>query len=211
MSARCMRGAAAALLVFAIAAPAGPAEAQDGTLEGEATAEVAVEPADGGGRGSTVRVDRPHEGSRPVALEALFGAFWYGPGMVVGARVDLPLVKNGFVPTLNNAVFLTLGFDLYWARYIDADSLVWERGFGFGVPVALHWEFYFTDALSAFAEVGVNAYFPPSFVSGGDDLVDDAGGWVIAGVGGRWKFADWGALTVRLGTPHTSASLTFFL
>lgn len=151
------------------------------------------------------RIDVPHEGSRAVSVDLHVGALYFGPALTAGFRVNVPLVSNGFIPNLNNAIFLSVGADLYWGRYVDAGQD--ERGVGFGIPLAFHWEFFFTDALSAFGEFGLNIYFPPSWIDGGD-LVDDAGGWVIAAVGGRWKFAPHAALTVRAGTPYTTVGLT---
>ncbi len=155
---------------------------------------------------STVRIDRPHSGPRPLVFDVHAGALYFGPALAVGFRVNIPLVANGFLPNLNNSIHLSVGADLYWGRYVDQGAK--ERGVGFGVPVAFHWEFYFAPTLSAFAEVGLNIYFPPAWVGGGD-LVDDAGGWFLAQVGGRWMFGEHAGLVVRLGTPYTVAGMAF--
>jgi len=156
---------------------------------------------------SVVRVDRPFEGTRPLTLEVHAGAMWYGPGLAVGARFGIPLVHNGFVTSINNAVYLHLGADLYYARYQD-DMGQDDAGIGFGVPLALHWEFYFDEKWSAFAELGVNIYFPASFLAGGD-VVDRVGGWVLAAVGGKWHAGDAFAIQVSIGTPYTTFGAVF--
>lgn len=197
MSARAkMKATLLATTLTALLATAAPALAQDGDI---ATSDVAASPTAG-----AVRVDRPHHGARPLVLDVHAGALYFGPALAAGFRVNIPLVSNGFLPNLNNAIYLSVGADLYWGRYVDQG--VKERGVGFGVPVAFHWEFYFTETLSAFAEVGLNIYFPPAWVGGGD-LVDDAAGWFLAQVGGRWMFAEHAGLVVRLGTPYTVVGL----
>ena len=148
-----------------------------------------------------VRLDRPWSGSRPITLQAHAGLIWYGPGLAAGLRVGLPLMKNGFVPSINNAIYLHLGADFYYARYLDA-NLDAHGGAGIGIPIALHWEFYFDARWSAYAELGVSIYIPPSFVAGGD-FVDRLGGWIIGAVGGKWHASDRFALMLTLGTPYT--------
>lgn len=149
-------------------------------------------------------IGQPFTGERDVQMEIYGGVGWYGPGLSVGLRLNIPLMDNGFVDEINNAIFVTFGAELYYARYTDSGQD--ERGIGFGVPFGMMWAFYFSDAWSAFFEIGLSLYFPPSWVGGGS-FVDDAGGWVLAGVGGRWHFSERGALTVRLGTPSSSIGL----
>lgn len=153
---------------------------------------------------SGTRIDRPFTGERDVQMEVYAGVGWYGPGLGVGLRVNIPVLDNGFVDEINNAIFITFGAELYYARYTDSGQK--ERGVGFGIPFGMMWAFYFSDRWSAFFELGLSIYFPPAWI-GGDDFVDDAGGWVLAGVGGRWHFSQRGALTVRLGTPSTSVGI----
>ena len=168
---------------------------------GLAAAEDGDAPAESEGG---VRVDTPFTGERDVQLEIYGGVGWYGPGVAVGLRINIPLLHNGFVDEINNAIFATFGGEFYYARYTESGQK--ELGPGFGIPFGLMRAFYFSERWSAFFEIGLNIYFPASFLGGGD-FVDDAGGWVLVGVGGRWHFSERGALTVRLGTPSTSVGL----
>jgi hypothetical protein len=81
-------------------------------------------------------------------------------------------------------------------------------GAGFGIPVTLHWEFYFNDTWSAFAEIGFQVFFHPRFFENGD-FYADAGAWVIAMVGGSLHFSEAIALTLRFGNPYVAIGLTF--
>ena len=149
-----------------------------------------------------IQIDRPHVGSRPVTLDMHAGLLFYGPGAFVGARLALPIAPNGFVPSINNSVALVLGADLYYARYLG-ELGEHERGIGFGFPLGLQWSFFFSEKFSAFATLGVNIYFPASFVAGGDAF-ERAGGYVLAEVGGRVHFSPRAAFVFRVGNPYTS-------
>ncbi|MDQ3034596.1 MAG: hypothetical protein M3Y87_19460 [Myxococcota bacterium] len=160
------------------------------------------------------QIDRPFTGSRPFQLDFHGGLAWYGFGFAAGARFGIPIVQNGFIPTLDNAVYLNFGADIY---FVDDDC----RGFGgcdrayrlaMGFPVALHWEFYFNDTWSVFAELGVNVYLPPGFFHRGVyNFREDAGAWVIAAVGGTLHLGDVFALTLRVGNPYVAFGITLNL
>ncbi len=148
-----------------------------------------------------------------MTLDIQVGPSWFGVGLATGVRLGIPLLKNGFVPTLNNAVYLSVGADFYFIRYrrccgVDNDRVY---GPGFGFPVALHWEFYFTEKLSAFAEVGANIFIGPWVF---DDAADDLrfghypGAWILFAVGGKFWINDNFALQVRLGTPYAAFGIS---
>ncbi len=159
---------------------------------------------------STARADHqigtPFTGNRPYQLDVHSGLLWYGIGFAAGARFGIPLVHNGFVSTIDNAVYLNFGAEFY---YLDTDDgLNRHYGAGFGIPVTLHWEFYFNDTWSAFAEVGFQIFFHPRYFETGNFYVD-AGAWVIAMVGGSLHFSEAVALTLRVGNPYVAVGLTF--
>lgn len=158
------------------------------------------------------QIDRPFTGTRPLQLELHGGFSWFGFGFAAGARFGIPLMHNGFVPSLDNAVYLNFGGDFYFVDHYYWDDqpgvgrvLVHSYGVALGFPVALHWEFYFNDTWSAFAELGLNVYFPPSVFRGyGFEYRDHAGAWVLAQVGGTLHLGEVFALTLRVGTPYVS-------
>ena len=157
-------------------------------------------------------IEQPHTGSRPVTLDIQIGPMWYGWGLATGARLGIPLVKNGFIGKLNNAVYLSVGADFYFIRYYRNRRMGNDRvyGPGFGFPVALHWEFYFTEKLSAFGEIGANIFIPPWVF---DDDADYGWGhypaaWFLFAVGGKFHINDHFALVARLGTPYTSFGIS---
>jgi len=153
-------------------------------------------------------IEQPHSGSRPVTLDIHVGPSWYGVGLATGVRLGIPLVKNGFIPNLNNAVYLTVGADFYYIRYgADPDDVY---GPGFGFPVGLHWEFYFTEKLSAFAEIGANIFIGPWVFDNDADLRfgNYPGAWLMFAVGGKYWVNDNFALMVRLGTPYAAFGIS---
>ncbi|MBO6934712.1 MAG: hypothetical protein JJ863_07050 [Deltaproteobacteria bacterium] len=157
---------------------------------------------------SRITIETPHNGSRPVTLDIHVGPAWYGVGLATGVRLGIPLVRNGFISTLNNAVYLTVGADFYYIRYNPGTGN--EYGPGFGFPVGLHWEFYFNEKLSAFAEVGANVFLGP-WVFDGDadnDFANYPGAWILFAVGGKFWINDHFALMARLGTPYAAIGMS---
>ena len=163
------------------------------------------------------QIDQPFTGTRPFQLEFHGGLAWYGFGFAGGARFGIPLLQNGFIPSLDNAVYLNFGADFYfvddWGGCAGAGCVDGRAyRFAMGFPVALHWEFYFNDMWSAFAEIGFQVYLPPSlFHRGYVDYTDHIGQWVIAAVGGSLHLGDVVSLTLRVGNPYISFGVTLNL
>jgi hypothetical protein len=145
-------------------------------------------------------IEQPFTGRRPLTLGVHAGFAWYGNGVAFGARLGVPLVHNGFVPSINNSVYLSVGGDLYNSDYGDN-----SRGFALGIPVAVQWNFYFTDEWSAFVESGVNLYFD------GSDRDPYYYNWGIGAIGGRYKFSDTVAVQLRLGSPYSALGIVIDL
>ena len=159
-------------------------------------------------------IGTPFTGTRPFQLDIHGGLLWYGYGIASGVRFGIPLMHNGFVNSIDNAVYLNFGVDFYYA-----DDTNWggpgggnhHYGFGFGIPVTLHWEFYFNDTWSAFGELGFQIYFPPSlWDNNANGFWVDAGAWVIAQVGGTLHFNEVVGLTLRVGNPYVAFGITFY-
>jgi hypothetical protein len=183
---------AIAALAFTLvtAAAAAPAEAQRGTA-----------------------IDRPFTGQRPYVLDLHAGFTWWGVGLAAGMRFGVPLVHNGFVPTINNAVYLNFGFDFYWTRWRCAPTAggcgEWEYGTGLGFPIALQWNFYFNDQWSLYLELGGQIYLSPGFFNDGIFYGGEGGYWFIGALGVNYRIDDTILLTVRLGTPYASFGVGF--
>lgn len=141
-----------------------------------------------------------------------------GPdGIGVGVRASFPIIDNGPVTTINNSLALGVGLD--WSH--------WDRGCGdrfdncdgndFWIPFVVQWNFYFSDLISAFPELGLaveyqtwDADYGPVCRGrwcDGDNLDIEFVMWL----GVRFHLAREVALTVRLGTPSILIGASFFL
>ena len=144
----------------------------------------------------------PHTGDRPKTLELHAGFAYIGVGPAIGGRFGLPIVKNGFIGGWDNAVYLTVGLDLY-------ATFPGGFGFGVGVPITGAWNFYFNDKFSAFADVGLNLYFNTYYLRGA--FVFPIGNWITAGVGGRYHLNEKLALLARVGSPYAAVGIELAL
>jgi hypothetical protein len=103
---------------------------------------------------SYVRDAGPHQ--RPVDLSAIVGT----PGALLvgfggGLRVSFPLVHDGFIGSINNAVRLETGAEFYHWSYasFDYDTVA--------IPLQLRWDFYVAEQWTVFVAAGlaVNLYY----------------------------------------------------
>ena len=168
-----------------------------------------------GGGGGRSYIERPHQGSRPFQLDVHAGFTGWGLGLATGVRFGIPLMDNGFIDSINNAVYLNFGADFYFTRSHrtcndppDRDCR-WHYGPGFGFPVALHWEFYFSEEWSAFAELGAQFLVHPGWLHDGQFRGRDLAGWFVAAVGGSYHIDDTVLLTLRVGLPYIAFGATF--
>lgn len=104
-----------------------------------------------------------------------------------GFRGTFTLSNNGFIDSINDSVGLGLGVD--WTR-----DTTW-------VPVVLQWNFWFTRHWSVFAEPGVALRLRDDFNDRGPDFT-------VYG-GGRYRFGQTVALTLRVGHPAVALGLSF--
>ena len=151
-----------------------------------------------------------------------------GQGVGVGARFTIPVVKNGFIGSINNSVGIGFGIDwIHWGgcyRYYYFDP---QFGYAcpdfntFVFPVVMQWNFFLSKHWSVFGEPGLAI----AFNSYGTcvDFVDNRGNLVACGnrpstvgvnpfvlfVGGRYHFSETTALTMRLGWPYWSIGVSF--
>lgn len=162
--------------------------------------------------------------AEPHLLAGLFDppGFGGGTGWGLGFRGSVEIVKNGFIPKLNNSVGIGFGFD--WLRY---DGWNGPRGYCerrisgpagvpicveapatggnvdyFFVPVVMQWNFWLHRQWSVFGEPGLALY-----VEEGDVELTP----FVLYAGGRFHFTDRIALTLRLGYPTFSLGVSFLL
>ena len=134
-------------------------------------------------------------------VHADFG--WYH-SFGAGARVDIPVVRDGFIRSsdVSDDLSISPGLELFSAYGPYS-------GMGLIPMVMVQWNLYFAHQFSFFLEAGIAALFAPS-------------GWskhyydqVIAPVGQlgfRWHFSDAMALLIRVGWPAgTQIGLAFDL
>jgi hypothetical protein len=137
-------------------------------------------------------------------------------GIGLGLRISIPIIEDGPVKTINNNLAITFGLD--WA-YFDG-----ECGRGnvrvdcdendFWVPIALQWNFFVSEAVSLFPELGLgfrDAIRSDNLcnVPGCDDT--DLEVHLALWFGARFMVADRIALTMRLGTPSLLFGASFLL
>lgn len=147
-------------------------------------------------------------------------------GFGLGARATIPIVQNGFIPSLNNSVGISFGLDFlrysgcyYGNGYFVNGSEVGCGASFFLFPITMQWNFWLTPHWSVFGEPGLYIYHGIF-----DDYCDDPRfknsrnlcGYPTrtsiqpAGyVGGRFHFNDTIALTMRLGYPTLSVGVSF--
>lgn len=158
-------------------------------------------------------INTPHSGGRPFQLDIHGGFAWHGNGVASGVRFGIPIMNNGFISSLNNAVYINFGADLYYVHSGGCGGGgrfgCGGYGIGLGIPVTLHWEFYLNQTWSIFAEVGPQFYMHPRFLRGDSFGVHAPGNWFVAQVGGRLRISDWFMLTLRVGNPYVSFGVTF--
>ncbi len=146
---------------------------------------------------------------------------WYVPyahsdaGIGLGGRFSIPVVQNGFVPTINNSVAISFGVD--WIHY---DSCYYGGSCSVDYlhfPIVMQWNFFVARRWSVFGEPGLDIYHaffndcPFTTVNGFACNQPQATGVEPAFfVGGRYHFSDGAALTMRVGFPTFSIGVSFF-
>jgi hypothetical protein len=147
---------------------------------------------------------------------------WYLPynnsnvGIGLGGRFSIPIVENGFVPSINNSVAISFGVDWvhYDGCYFTGNCTVDYLHF----PVVMQWNFFVARRWSVFGEPGLAIYH--SFY--GNCPFTTANGFNCGNppqqtgvepaffLGARYHFGDGAALTMRIGYPTFSIGVSFF-
>ncbi len=125
-----------------------------------------------------------------------YGTAGLGPGF----RASFNILKDGFIPKLNDSVAIGVGADLVFG---------FDGTVRFITPVVLQWNFWLTQHWSVFGEPGVAIEFPmsvPNSIGGEPIYVSPA-----LFVGARYNFNDHVTLTMRLGFPMSTFGVSFLL
>jgi hypothetical protein len=155
-----------------------------------------------------------------------FDPLGYGSGLGygVGGRFSFEIVRNGFVPSINDSVDIGVGADLLHydgsgvggvgsrcAQYVNgpAGTMVCRQAVTPGgasnyvfVPVVMQWNFWLARKWSVFGEPGLAIY------------AVDYNSFSVSPVfyaGGRYQFTDTVTLTFRIGYPTASIGVSFLL
>ena len=148
-------------------------------------------------------------------------------GLGLGGRFTFPIVKNGFISSINNSVGIGVGLDYvhYDGCYRDwVDPRNCNNLDTFYIPVVMQWNFFLSTHWSVFGEPGI-AITHNSYGSCVDFYTDDRGNTVsnncgrapgrvglnpfVMFIGGRYHFSETMALTMRIGWPYMSVGLSF--
>jgi hypothetical protein len=143
-----------------------------------------------------------------------FDNIYYNNGYGIGARFGIPIVENGFVPSINNSVAIGFGVDFLHYDYCyvrgvncSANALLF--------PVVMQWNFYVAQKWSVFGEPGL--YFYKFFFDSGacDNIRIPCSEPTAFGlrpavyVGARYYFSEHITLTMRIGYPTFSIGVSF--
>ena len=159
-------------------------------------------------------IRRPFRGERATELNLHAGLSHRGIGPAVGARVAFPIIDNGFVSSIDNAIYLTIGADVFFERcFGGCGAKADDYGISFAVPFTGRWQFNFTPRWSAYGEVGPSLYVHSGWLGPGKfpGFSHVADTWIALTVGGKWHFAPSTSLTLALGAPYSHLGLDIVL
>lgn len=112
-----------------------------------------------------------------------------------GFRVDLPLLREGFIQNTDDEFALSIGADGFFVSFYDD----YYDGGPYVIPsIVAQWNFYIGDQWSVFPEAGLSIWI------GDSDYLRRGRGFYAApnfALGARYHFTQRNAVLVRLGTP----------
>ncbi|PTL82414.1 hypothetical protein DAT35_16490 [Vitiosangium sp. GDMCC 1.1324] len=135
-----------------------------------------------------------HERSPMLSFFGLL-PWGYGTGIGVAGRYTLPILKDGFIPPLNDSVELEFGGDVWFG----GQNFGLGRDYsyvGLAIPVEGRWTFHFTPKFSAYGKASVGWYF--NFWSNNvDDIAGASYGGFYANVGAGVLYDINGTIALR--------------
>lgn len=163
---------------------AGPAWAADGFSTSTSSASL----LEGGQKLSTGQFDSAPNRFANIRFEAHLGFGWYG-AVGIGGRLEFPIVRAGILQNVDDEIALSIGAEVFYfyGRYL---------GVGVTPLIALQWNFFLSNAVSIFPELGLAFIFGPGR--------DAYWGTFIApylGLGIRFHFTDRNAVLIRGSWP----------
>ncbi len=143
--------------------------------------------------------------------DSVFATAGYG----VGARFGIPIVRNGFVPTINNNVAINFGVD--FIHYDACYYLTTGCGANYLLfPVTLQWNFFVARQFSVYGEGGLFLYkgfFDDNICAGLGAICSNPAAFGVLptfAVGGRYHFSEHVALNLRVGYPTVTLGVSFW-
>jgi hypothetical protein len=135
------------------------------------------------------------------------------PGYGAGGRFSFPIVKNGFIPNINNSVAIGVGADfLHFGCGVQGVTCTLNS---LSFPVVLQWSFYVSRQWSVFGEPGLFLYH--QFYTAGAACPGPACPSVSQTsilpalfVGARYPLNERISLTMRVGYPTLNIGVSFF-
>jgi hypothetical protein len=143
-----------------------------------------------------------------------WGGVYGNDGYGLGVRFSIPIVDNGFVPSINNSVAISFGADIVHYDWCWYDNHASCSANYLDFPVAMQWNFFVAQHWSVFGEPGLIVY--NGFLSdcpNGNNCPGRPGGLGIEPalyLGGRYHLSPGTALTLRVGFPAFSFGFSFF-
>jgi len=134
-----------------------------------------------------------------------FLPYYYGFGIGANVRYEIPIVQNGFVPTINNSFSIEPSLGL--------DYRTWNVGAHYGVlditpAVYGIWNFYFNDKFSAYGGLGlgfdIGVFTGTSYANSASFFYWDPV------VGLHYKFSPAMAFRAEAGAQAIKAGLSFY-
>ncbi|HEX7481387.1 MAG TPA: hypothetical protein VF331_26525 [Polyangiales bacterium] len=152
--------------------------------------------------------------------------WWDDDGVGLGLRASIPLIADGPVKTINNNLALSFGLDWAHFDYSCGAGAYSCSGNDLWVPVVVQWNFFLSDVVSLFPELGLALQHSQLST----DLPVFPGGCAVVGglrycsgntshtrmdpvlwLGARFMVSRGVALTLRLGTPSLLFGVSFLL
>jgi hypothetical protein len=152
--------------------------------------------------------------------------YWADDGIGLGARVNIPIIKNGPIPKINNNFAIGVGLDYVHFGgdcygYFVRGNLAgpgWDcSGNQFHIPVVAQWNFFFTPVIGLFGEAGFairHASYDVGCVNNNGTFCGSRNDTDLEGVfavGPRFTVGDTISIVLRVGYPYFSAGVSFLL
>jgi hypothetical protein len=162
---------------------------------------VAAQDAPGG-----LKDNSPHD--RPMILSFFTGINWgyyasYGFPFNLGGRFYIPIMRDGFIPPINDEFGIEFGLDFNFVFISDRYSYYEDSTvFGVGFPVEALYDFHFSRSFDAYVKLGI--IFGADF---SDYLHDGFYVNAISAVGMRLWFTDNLMFRAEAGFPWIKAGI----